>query len=185
MEQQTSVGAILGCSVAIVLAWGNPPLVVMLSAAAGFSFGSIVGFLVWIASIRLPDEAVIDPYSGDERRSQRSAVCPGKTVRPRRQGHRCPGYQRFAAPRGLRVSDSGTASSRRTAARDWQVWRYVWRCGWLSQRWRSIGETGFQPHLWRLLRVGLGGGDVGHGVSSSRPALRPRSSPARRKHAYR
>jgi hypothetical protein len=185
MEQQTSVGAILGCSVGIVLASGNPPLVVVLSASAGFSFGSIVGFLVWIASIRLPDEVVIDPYSGDERRSRRSAVWPGKTVRSCEQGHRCPGYQRFAAPRGLRVSDPDTASNRKSAARDWYVWRHVWRYGWLSQSWQSVGETGVQPHLWRLLRVGLGGGDVGHGVNSSRPAFRQRSSPARRKHAYR
>lgn len=180
MEQQTSVGGILGCVVCIVLAWGNPPLLVVLSAVVGLSFGSIVGFLIWIASIRLPDEVVADPFPGDERRSRRSAVGPVRTVRSgkqRRQGHPCPGHQRFAAPRGLRVSEPDTASIGKAAARNGY--------GWLSRHWLPIGETGFQPHLWRLLRVGLGAGDVGHGVSSSRPALRQRSSPARRKHAYR
>lgn len=187
MEQQTSVGAILGCSVCIVLAWGNPPLVVLLAAVAGFSFGSIVGFLIWIASIRLPDEPIVKPFQGDERRQRRGAPCTTRSGRVERLHRPCPGHQLFAAPRdlrvGLRVADPGAASKRKAVEPNW--------LGWLSRWWKPDGKAACQPnqlhqshqaHLWRLLRSGFGTADVGHGIKS---ALRQRSFPARRKHVYR
>lgn len=63
-HEDVCIGAVVGCGACIALAWGSSLGAVAVAAIIGLGFGAAVGLLLWIASMKLPDEAIGPPGPG-------------------------------------------------------------------------------------------------------------------------